>query len=120
MEKRYCAECGEELKGRVDKKFCTDQCRNAFNNKLNSDSNNFVRNVNNILRKNRRIIEDLIPLPEGKAKVSRNKLVEKGYNFNYFTNLYTTKTGNQYKFCYEFGILELDGGFVALVKREET
>ena len=75
MEKRKCLECEETFNGRADKKFCSDLCRNAYNNKLNSDQVNYVRNINNILRKNRRIIEDL--LPEETATVSQQKLMEK-------------------------------------------
>lgn len=89
MEKRTCPECGEVIKGRIDKKFCSDLCRNSFNNKQNSDSNNYVRNVNNILRKNRRILEGL--LPGDKITLPRQKLVDKGFNFTYFTNLQITK-----------------------------
>jgi hypothetical protein len=36
--------------GREDKKFCSDGCRNAYN-KINKDSNNYMRNTNNKLRK---------------------------------------------------------------------
>jgi hypothetical protein len=36
--------------GREDKSF-VDGCRNAYNNKINKDSTNFMRNVNNKLRK---------------------------------------------------------------------
>lgn len=113
---RKCLECGEILVGRVDKKFCSDSCRNNYNNRLNSDSNNLVRNINNILRKNRRIIEQFAPT--GKTKVHRDKLAAAGFNFNFFTHTYTTKTGNVYKFCYEYGYLLLEDGFVALVKSD--
>ena len=116
MEKN-CLECGSPIKGRADKKFCSDQCRNSYNNRLNSDSNNYIRNINNILRKNRRILEELNP--HGKNKVHREKLIAKGFNFNYFTNTYTTKGGNSYHFCYEQGFLELDEGYYALVLRQE-
>ena len=116
MEKRTCTECGESFNGRVDKKFCSDLCRNAFNNKLNSDSTNYVRNITNILRKNRRIINEL--LPEETAKVSQQKLMDKGFNFNYFTNITTTKTGKNYTFCYEFGYLPIEGNYYLLVKRK--
>ena len=34
---KTCLNCGEEINGRVDKKFCCDYCRNHYNNKLNSD-----------------------------------------------------------------------------------
>lgn len=111
-----CLECGDKLIGRADKKFCSDQCRNAFNNRNNSDANNLVRNVNNTLRKNRRILVELNP--KDKTKVSRDKLLSKGFSFNYFTNIYETKTGSIYHFCYEMGYLELDNDEVLIVKRE--
>lgn len=114
---KQCPECGEQIKGRADKKFCSDLCRNAYNNKLNSDTNNYVRNVNNILRKNRRILQELIP--EQTAKATKTKLLHKGFNFQYYTNDYTTKKGATYFFCYEYGYLPLDNDFFFLVRRKE-
>ncbi len=116
MEEKVCLDCGTKIFGRVDKKFCSDACRNNYNNKLNSDSNNNVRNINNILRKNRRILEGLTP--QGKSKANKTKLLEKGFDFNYHTNTYTTKVGAVYYFCYEYGYLELDNDWYALVKRD--
>ncbi|PLX00786.1 MAG: hypothetical protein C0594_15270 [Marinilabiliales bacterium] len=114
---RKCLECGDSFTGRADKKFCSDQCRNTFNNKLNSDTNNYVRNINNILRKNRRILDGLTP--NGKSKVKRTKLESMGFNFNYHTHIYTTKKGSVYYFCYEFGYLPIEDDYFALVKRED-
>lgn len=110
-----CIECGEKVAGRVDKKFCSDYCRNAYNNKINKDKNNLVRNVNNRLRKNYRILEELNPLE--KTKTSRTKLLAKDFSFDYFTSIYTTKSGNIYYFVYDQGYLPLEGEFYALVKR---
>jgi len=31
-ENKTCLACGKILKGRVDKKFCDDYCRNNYNN----------------------------------------------------------------------------------------
>ena len=115
--KKKCLECKEEFNGRADKRFCSDQCRSAHNNRLNSDANNFMRNVNNILRKNRRILAELNP--KGKTKVHRDKLLEKGFKFSYFTNIYQTQAGKTYRFCYEQGYLPLDNHFYALVIRQE-
>lgn len=116
QDQRTCPECGDKIIGRVDKKFCSDQCRNTFNNKSKGYSTSYVRKVNSILRKNRLIMESLNP--NGKTKVHKNKLTNKGYDFNYHTNIYTTKTGNVYHFCYEQGYLELDNDFYALVTRD--
>ena len=115
--KKKCVECGDEFVGRADKKFCSDQCRNSYNNKLNSDSNNFVRNINNILRKNRRILAELNPT--GKVKVHRDKLLERGFKFSYFTNIYTTQGGKSYYYCYDQGYLAMDKDYYFLVVRQE-
>ncbi|RKS55787.1 hypothetical protein BC962_0757 [Gillisia mitskevichiae] len=112
---KACPECGEKIIGRTDKKFCSDYCRNAYNNKINKDSTNLVRNVNNLLRKNYRILQELNPTD--KTKTSKSKLLAKGFNFEYFTSIYTTKTGTVYYFVYDQGYLPLEGDYFALVKR---
>lgn len=115
-EKRNCPICGDTISGRIDKKFCSDQCRTEFNNRNNKYSNNLIRQINGKLRKNRRILEELNP--NGKTKVKYNRLFDRGFDFQHFTSIYTTKTGNIYYFCYEHGYLELDDGFYALVVRD--
>ena len=114
MQKK-CPECGATIVGRIDKKFCSDGCRNAYNNRVNKDSKNLIRNVNNRLRKNYRILEALNP--EQKTKTSRARLIEKGFDFNYITSVYTTKAGATYYFVYDQGYLPLDNDYFALVKR---
>lgn len=111
---RNCPECGDKIIGRIDKKFCSDQCRNTFNNRLNSDSNNTVRNINNILRKNRRVLEELNK-QDGKTMVTREMLLTNGFNFTYFTHTYTTQKGYTYHFCYEQGYLFLEDKNVYLL-----
>ena len=115
--KRKCPECGMEFFGRRDKKFCSDHCRNTFNNRKTRDSTDFIRNVNRILRKNRHILNALNP--GGKAKATKTKLLEEGFNFRYHTNTYVTKTGKTYHFCYDQGYLELDNDYFALVVRQD-
>ena len=115
---KACPECGEKISGRSDKKFCSDMCRNAHNNRLNSDSNNYVRNVNNILRKNRRILEEMVPEDTGKS--NRSKMLEKGFDFNYITNTYKTKKGTVYYYCYDYGYLPLENDWFFLVKKREN
>ena len=113
---RNCPECGEKIVGREDKKFCSDACRNAYNNKINKDTNNFMRNINNKLRKNYRILAELNVV--GKTKTTRSKLAGKGFDFDYFTNLLHTKTGNTYYFIYEQGYMPLENDYYILVRKE--
>lgn|SRR5690554_5724723 len=113
---RSCLSCGEVVKGRADKIFCGDYCRNRYNNTLNKDTVNLVRNVNNRLRKNYRIL-GAINL-ENKTKTTKEKLLRKGFSFDYFTSIYTTKTGTTYYYIYDQGYLPLDNDFYLLVKKD--
>ena len=106
IQMKTCLECNEKIIGRADKKFCSDMCRNAYNNKLNSDSNNLVRNINNTLRKNRRILEEICK--EDKVKVLKSTLLREGFDFVYFTHTRTTQKGSIYVFVYEYGYLKLE------------
>ena len=116
MSNQKCTQCGVKIIGRQDKKFCGDHCRSVYNNRLNSDQSKFVRNVNNILRKNRRVLIQLNP--KGKTKVHRDDLLKLGFNFSFITNVYVTKHGKEYHFCYDQGYLSLEKGFYALVQRK--
>ena len=53
------------------------------------------------------------------AKVTKTDLLDEGFKFRYYTNEYTTKTGKVYKFCYEYGYLDIGKSKYALVKRKE-
>ncbi len=33
-DRRVCPVCGEKISGRIDKKFCSDDCRSFYNNRL--------------------------------------------------------------------------------------
>jgi hypothetical protein len=116
METKKCLECGDQIIGRVDKKFCTDYCRNSYNNKVNKESKNLIRNTNNRLRKNYKVLTELNA--SGKTKVTRTKLFDKGFDFNYFTSIYKTKTGNVYFYVYDQGYLSLENDYYLLIKRE--
>ena len=119
QSEKVCIECGEPVKGRTDKKFCSDACRNIYHYRSNNAPINYVRNVVNALKRNRRILTELNNGPRGTLKIHRDKLLERGYNFMYHTNVYRTKVGNTYVFCFEHGYLELDDNFYALVRRDQ-
>lgn len=114
---RVCLNCGYELKGRSDQKYCSDGCRNSYHNQQNSDGVNFIRNINYTLKRNRKILEKLCP--GEKSKTTKGVLNTEGFNFNYHTNMFTTKKGLTYYFCYDFGYLELKDDEIIIVRRKE-
>ncbi len=116
---KACLTCDKPLRGRADKKFCGDYCRNTFNNNLKSTPNNLVRNINNALGKNRRILENLLPAGEETAKTNKEKLLQLGFQLKYFTHIYTTRTGKVYYYCYDHGYLPLENDWFLVVRGKE-
>ena len=117
MTLKNCQECGRELRGRIDKKFCNDMCRNAFNNRLRNTESNLVRITNRNLRKNRKILEDICP--GSSKKIKKHILIDAGFNLKYLTSFRRTTKGDVYFFCYEFGYLSLDDETLLIVRRKE-
>jgi hypothetical protein len=117
-----CLDCGEPLKGRIDKKFCDDYCRNHYNNiqKAKSTQNNAVRMINNFLLRNRRILESLLPAGEDKMKANRDRLQQEGFHFKYITHSHTNKVGKTFFYCYDYGYMPLENDWFLLVRRKDN
>ncbi|MEP6464881.1 MAG: hypothetical protein ABJB05_01185 [Parafilimonas sp.] len=118
-EAKTCMQCGKILRGRSDKKFCDDYCRNNYNNNLKSPANNYVRNVNNILGKNRHILEEMIPAQKETINILKDKLINSGFSFKYFTHILKTEKGT-YFFCYDYGYLPLENQWFLIVRRKDN
>src|SRR5690606_31562297 len=81
---RTCMDCGAPLVGRADKKFCDDGCRANHYNRRSSAENGYLRKVNSILKRNRKILGKLNP--EQERTVKWQALMDEGFNFNYITD----------------------------------
>jgi hypothetical protein len=120
VQPRECLSCNKLLKGRIDKKFCDDYCRNVYNNKLRAGNacNQLLRNINSILLKNRRILESLFTENPEKTRVNKEKLLGLGFQFRYLTHSYTNKSGKVYFYCYDYGYMPLDHDWYLVVKNK--
>ena len=118
MENRKCLECYEQLRGRADQKFCSDQCRSAYNNKQYLASHNVINSINRILRKNYFILSTL--QSEGRIMASKTDLQKKGYRFDYFTCTNTSRSKRVNYFCYDKGFREQENDKVRLVQNTQN
>lgn len=116
---KTCLTCNRVLRGRTDKKYCDDQCRNTYNNQFKSEKSDYVRSINNWLLKNHRILKQLMHTTDEIIIVSKEKLESRGFLFRYHTHTYTNKKGNTYFYCYEYGWLPLDNDRFLIVKRKD-
>jgi hypothetical protein len=116
---RTCGFCRERIRGRSDKKFCNDVCRNAFNNRLNGELNASIRAVNSKLKRNRRVLESLLPDGSPFIKLKKQALLNRGFHLNYQTHTRLSPQGSLYSFCYEYGYT-LIGDDVVVVRKKIT
>jgi len=118
---RECLQCGKELSGRRDQKYCNDTCRNlAGRLRLRRERWNepdFIVKIQSILKRNYRIIENEL-LFEKPRKVSRSLLLDKGFDFRFHTSIIQTNSGIYY-FCYRYGWRALEDGRVLLVENDQ-
>ena len=116
---RTCRNCSKMLRGRTDKKFCDDHCRNNYNNQFKIRKSDCVRNINNWLQKNRQILEQFLMECGEMSIIHKERLEGRGFKFSYHTHAYTNKRGNTYFYCYEYGYLPLGNDRYLIVKRKE-
>jgi hypothetical protein len=118
---KNCLSCNKPLKGRIDKKFCDDYCRNNYNNlqKSKSSHSSYVRNISNTLLKNRKILETILTPSKQTANCTREKLVQEGFIFKYYTHTYTNKNREVYYFCFDYGYRQLENNWYMIVRRKE-
>lgn len=110
---KQCGYCGKYIRGRSDKKFCNEYCRNGFHNQRNAPENNLVRKIDRYLRNNRQILRNLLG-NRVSAIVARRDMLVWGFSFDYFTQI-SKETGNGvYYYCYEYSYKEEPGGLICI------
>lgn len=111
-----CARCPELFVGNENKIYCSDKCRNIVNNARRKAENLQIGGIITKLKTNRRIIQELLDDKEIK-NVPAQRLLDKGFVFNYHTHIRTNKgDSKEYIFCFDYGYLALPSGWYKILK----
>jgi hypothetical protein len=110
-----CQNCGNPLRGRIDKKFCDIGCKNEHNNRLQRDERMAISQIDAILKRNRRLLKRCLGGEQSKI-VRAVELTNAGLRLDFYTHHYMNRDGDKYIFCYDYGYLILDGGNCLMVK----
>ena len=113
---KKCLICKEPIFGRIDKRFCSDNCRNQYHNGLKSSESTYQRRINYILRRNRKILLD--SFFEGQEIVSNQYLLNRGFNYSYITNYQINDSGCTSYYCYDIGYTYHSDQKIRLLKRD--
>ena len=121
LEQRNCVACGNSLKGRIDKKFCDDYCRNNFHyqHKTRNNYNPLIKAINSALQKNRKILETIFEENKSSPYVSRERLQFLGFQFVFHTHTRMSEEGKVQHFCYDYGYLKEENDCVLILRSNE-
>jgi hypothetical protein len=114
---RNCIYCDKQIRsGRSDKKFCDSGCKDAYYNLIKIKEYEEIKKVDNILKRNRRILKKLFnPKPE--KAIPKNNLVKMGFEFDFHTHFLITKVKrNEFIFCYDYGYREVSEGQIQIIR----
>lgn len=113
MYERRCLYCDAPLSGRIDKKYCDDNCRNNHYYNIKKKNSDIVVSINKILLNNRNILKSLY---KNKSKINRQYLLDKQFDFDLFTGVYRTKTKSEYVIIYDYAYKFVDDDEIVVIK----
>ena len=116
VTEKNCLQCGKLIKGRIDRKFCTDWCRSTYHNNLHQDAYEIKRRVNTKLLKNRQILKRILLPDKTERRIKQEQLLKKGYDFDYLTYCTNKTVKGYFLCCYEYGFRHLDEDYLLIVK----
>ena len=114
MEKN-CLSCGSILRGRADKKFCSDACKNDFHNHHPGQHYSYERRLIASALKNHRILNQIIA--SGIGELEEKDLESHGFNFEGLTGLRLLSKTDFQLFCFDFALLR-KGNLFSIRKRD--
>ena len=82
-ERKKCLECGKEIYGRPDKKFCSEHCKNHYHNHHGHQSSRLRYRIINNLEKNHHLLEGLLKL--GITSISLSDAMALGFKPSHIT-----------------------------------
>src|SRR5687767_8091940 len=118
MEVQFCLECEKILRGRSDKRFCDQKCKNNYYNEFRRAKQPFqFRQINRILIHNRNILRELFE--NNKTRILKKEICLEGYLHSYFTHVIIGQEKTDSFFCYDYGIREESEDYYVVLKSNE-
>lgn len=78
-----------------------------------------VKTINKILQKNRQVLQNVLNKGLIITKIKKEKLLEEGFVFKYYTHLVISKKGTHYLLCYDYGYLNMAEGWCLIFKEDQ-
>ncbi|WP_142783758.1 LIM domain-containing protein [Changchengzhania lutea] len=112
-----CKICSKTLIGRKDKLFCSVKCKNYYHVNLRKATDIVVKELDNILHRNRSILLEIMGKRKVQCTVERMVLEKNHFVFKYHTHLHTNSKGKIYHYVYDFAWMEFSNDDILIVRK---
>ncbi len=112
-----CKYCNQKLKGRIDKVFCSLDCKNKFNYLQRRETKLDTKLIDGYLHRNREILHTLIGNAQ-KYTVDKSVLDQTGFKYDYHTSHYINKEGKTYWLLYDIAWMSFSDMKILIVKKK--
>lgn len=112
---KTCLSCDAVLFGRIDKKYCDYNCRNAYHNEKGRKSSGIMRSVNRKLYRNYSILEEL--KVHAIKRINLQVLHTMGFDESYNTAYFNDRVDGAVRFIYDQAYQQI-GAELVLLERE--
>ncbi len=119
MKNHNCINCGNKLLGRLDKKYCSSNCKNQYNYNRRKNTKFETRGIDSILHRNREILDTIMGPKRFKMEISKTELSLMGFQYKYITGIHTNSKGKLYHIVYNFAWMEFTEQKVLIVKNRK-
>ena len=110
-----CLECGDKIRyGRIDKKFCCEECKTRHYNNLARGSRAYRRKVMTNLTRNYQILEQLIKSGEVSAELT--DLISAGFNPDAVTGFHKNRFKSDEYWCFDIKYKMTDSRIYSMSK----
>jgi hypothetical protein len=112
-----CKICNKLVKGRSDKKFCSQRCKNYYHVNLRKVTAIAVKDIDTILHRNRSILLEVLGKNSLQKKVPRIIFEKKKFNFKYNTHSHVNSHQKTFYWVYDFGWMSFSDDEVLIVRK---
>lgn len=114
---KKCKICDKVLRGRSDKVFCSIGCKNHYHSQLRFITKQKAKQIDGYLKRNYKILYELLGNRKKQVKVHRNLLIQKGFRPKYHTHYHINSKNKMYHYLYDLAWMEFSDDEILIVKK---
>jgi len=118
---KKCRMCRQKkVLGRSDKIFCSVSCKSKYHRKLRKQTKIVSLEIDEILHRNRSILQEILGKNGKRKKVKRLVLEKKKFRYKYHTHFFVNTSNKTYFQIYDLAWMEFSDDEILIVRQPKS